>query len=81
MKDDAPLDNVSPADEQSRQIQRTLDGPRCYTNPLARLMASAQGAILLDGTRTDAERLSKVRRGSRYRRQYPAHDFRAAFAR
>ena len=65
MKDDAPLDNVSPADEQSRQIQRTLDGPRCYTNPLARLMASAQGAILLDGTRTDAERLKLIRRKAR----------------
>ena len=60
---------MSAADEHSRHVQRTLDGPRCYTNPLARLMASAQGAILVDGTRTDAERLRKVRLQSRRLRE------------
>ena len=60
---------MSAADEHSRHVQRTLDGPTCYTNPLARLMASAQGAILLDGTKTDAERLRKVRLGSRRQRE------------
>jgi len=32
-------------------------------------MASAQGAILLDGTRTDAERLRKVRLHARRSRE------------
>ena len=39
-------------------------------------MASAQGAILLDGTRTDAERLKMIRRKARR-----AQELRAAFAR
>lgn len=38
-------------------------------------MASAQGAILLDGTRSDAERLRKIRLKSRR-----ARELREAFA-
>ena len=56
-------------DLRSRDTQRLLDGPRCPTNPLARLMASAQGAILVEGTRTDAARIRKIRLASRRKRE------------
>lgn len=58
----APLtDDGLDQDLRTIRTAQALDGPRPPQNPLARLMASAQGAILVEGTRTDAERIRKIR--------------------
>lgn len=65
----APTDDGLDEDVRSLDDYYQLGAPKPPQNPLARLMASAQGAVLLTGSRTDAERLKYVRLKARRARE------------